>query len=53
MEYGYKGLDPWSKVRYLLNDIRCDKLSTAIAAVRVHPDKYKKDFNAVVAFLTQ
>ena len=53
MEYGYQGLDPGSKVRYLLNGIRCDKLSTAVAAVRIHPDKYKKDFNAVVAFLTQ
>ena len=28
-------------------------MSTAVATVRAHPDKYKKDFNAVVAFLTQ
>ena len=28
-------------------------MSTAVAAVRAHPDKYKKDFDAVVAFLTQ
>ena len=53
MEYGYQGLDPRSKVRYLLSGIRCDKLSTAVVAVRVHPDKYKEDFDAVVAFLIQ
>ena len=28
-------------------------MSTAVAAVMLHPDKYKKDFNAVVTFLTQ
>ena len=28
-------------------------MSTADATVRVHPDKYKKDFDAVVAFLSQ
>ena len=44
MEYGCQGLDPESKVRYLLNGIRCDKLSTVVAAVRAHPDKYEKDF---------
>ena len=53
MEYGYQCLDPGSKVRYLLNGIRCDKLSTAVAAVRAHPDKYEKDFDTVVVFLTQ
>ena len=30
-----------------------DKLSTSVMSVRVHPDKYEKDFDAVVAFLTQ
>ena len=34
MEYGYEGLDPGLKVWYLLNGIRCDKLSTATATVR-------------------
>ena len=53
MEYGYQGLDPGSNVWYLLNGIRCDKLSTAIAKVRVHPDKYEKDFDTVVTFLSQ
>ena len=53
VEYGYQGFDPESKVRYLLNGIRCDKLSTAVATIRAHPDKYDKDFDAVVAFLTQ
>ena len=28
-------------------------MSTAVAAVRIHPEKYKKDFDAVVTFLTQ
>ena len=28
-------------------------MSTEVAAVRAHPDKYKKGFDAVVAFLTQ
>ena len=28
-------------------------MSTAVVAVRAHPDKYEEDFNAVVAFLIQ
>ena len=28
-------------------------MSIAVTRVRAHPDKYEKDFNAVVAFLTQ
>ena len=28
-------------------------MSTAVATVRAHPDKYQKDFNTVVNFLTQ
>ena len=27
-------------------------MSSAVSSVRVHPDKYKKDFNAVVSILT-
>ena len=53
MGYGCQGLDPGSKVKYLLNSIRCDKLSTVVTTVRVHPDKYEKDFDAVVTFLSQ
>ena len=53
MEYGYQGLDTGLKVTYLLNGIRCDKLSTAVTAVRAHSDKYKKDLDSVVTFLTQ
>ena len=53
MEYGYQGLDPGLMVLYLLSGIMCDKLFMAVAAVRAYPDKYKKDFNTVVAFLTQ
>ena len=53
IKYVYQGLNPGSKVEYLLNGIRCDTFSTAVDAVRVHPDKYEKDFNVVVTFLTQ
>ena len=28
-------------------------MSTAVAAVKAYPDKYEKDFDMVVAFLTQ
>ena len=28
-------------------------MSTAVATVRTHPDRYEKDFDAVVAFLSQ
>ena len=53
MEYGYQVLDPGLKIQYLLNGIRSDKLFTAVATVRMHPDKYKKNVDKVVAFLTQ
>ena len=43
MEYGYQCFNSGLKVQYMLNDIRCDKLSTAVAVVRVHPDKYEKE----------
>ena len=52
-EYGYQDLDPGLKVWYLLNGIRCDKLFTAVATVRAHPDRYERDFDAIVAFLTR
>ena len=52
-DHVYQGLDPGSKVGYLLNDIRCDKLSAAVVAVWARPKKYEKDFDAVVDFLTQ
>ena len=42
MEYGYQGPDPGLKIQYLLNGIRCDKLSKAVSAVRAHSDQYKK-----------
>ena len=50
--YGYQGLDAGSKVHYLLNGIRCD-LSTAFTTVKSHPEKYEKDSDAVIIFLTQ
>ena len=53
MEYGYQDLAPGSKVWYLVNGIRCNKLSIAVTAVKAHADKYEKDFDAVVTFLTQ
>ena len=31
----------------------CDKLSTKVATVRAHPDKYEKNFDAVVPILIQ
>ena len=52
MKYEYQGLDLGSKVQYVLNGIRCDKLSTAVATVMAHPDKFQKYFDAVVAFFT-
>ena len=52
MEERHQDLYPVSKVQYLLNGIRSDKLSTAVAAVKAHPDKYDKDFKAVVTFLS-
>ena len=36
----------------LLNGTRCDKFSKAVTKVRTHPDKYAKEFDAVVTFLT-
>ena len=36
-----------------MNGIRGDKLSREAASVSAHPDKYKKDFSTIVAFLTQ
>ena len=36
-----------------MNGIRCDKLSIAVTTDKAHQDKYKKDFDAIVAFLTQ
>ena len=53
MQNGYQSLDPGSKVQYLLNSIRYDKLSTAVTGVRMQPKKYEKDFDTVVAFLAQ
>ena len=53
MEYGYQCLDPRLKGEYLLNGIRCDKLSTTVTTVRVLPDKYVKDFDLILTFFTQ
>ena len=52
MEYGYQGTDPGLNVPYLYSSTICDKLSTEVTSVR-HPDKYKKDLDTVVAFLTK
>ena len=53
LEDGCQGLNAGSKVRFLLNGIKCDKWSTAVTAVRVHPDKYEKKFDGVVKYLSQ
>ena len=36
-----------------MNGISCGNLFTAATTARVHSDKYEKDNNAVVTFLTQ
>ena len=36
-----------------MNGISCDRFFTAVAAVREHTDKYEKNFDTVVTFLTQ
>ena len=36
-----------------MNGIRCDKLSTAVAAVRVQSDQHEKAFDDFVTFITQ
>ena len=48
-----QGLDPGTKVCNLINGIKCDKISIAIFAVKAYPDKYEKNFDAVVAYLSQ
>ena len=53
MEYGYQDLDPGLKVQFPFNGIRFDKLSTAVTPVRAHSEKYEKDSDAIVTFLTQ
>ena len=50
--YQYQGLDPSSESWFLVEQHPVWQ-SAAVVKVRVHPDKYVKDFNAVVAFLTQ
>ena len=37
----------------MLNVVRCDKMSTIVAAARAHPDKTEKDFDAVVTYIMQ
>ena len=44
-------MDTRTKFHYLLNEIRCSKLSNLIAAISVSLDKYNGDFEIVVAFL--
>lgn len=39
-EYGCQELYPWMKVNLIFNGIRCDKMSTAAATTKEHPDKY-------------
>ena len=53
MKYKYQGLDPGTKAHHLLNGIRWDKLSIIIFTARAHPDKYDKDFDALVTYLSQ
>ena len=48
--YGCQGLDPRKKVCHLLNEISYENISNAIATVKVHPERYEKDFDKVVAY---
>ena len=52
-EYRYQCLDSGMEVHHLLNDIRSDKLPVVIVIVRVHPNKYENNFDAVVTYLSQ
>ena len=45
---GCQRLYSGSKVHYLLNGIRCDKLSMAVAAIKAHIYKHGKDSDAVL-----
>ena len=40
-------------MQYQLNGISCDKLSIAVVAVRVHPEKNEKVIDTGITFLTQ
>ena len=39
------------KVCHLLPGIQCRKISTTVAAVKAHPDKNERDFQAAVVYL--
>ena len=41
------------KTHHLLNGIECDKMSTAVAAVRAHLDRYENNFGEAVDFHSQ
>ena len=41
------------KVHHSLNGIGCDKMSTAVTAVKTHPNRYEKDFDIVVVYLLE
>ena len=49
--YGIWVTKPQPRVK--LNGIRCVKFSTAVTTLRAHPDRYEKDFDAVIAILAQ
>ena len=51
-ENKYQHLNPGIKVCQLLNGIRWEMVSVVVAAVKAHPDKYVKDFDAVTTFFT-
>ena len=41
------------KVHHVLNEIRWEKTSTEGITVKAHPDRYEKEIDAVVAYLSQ
>ena len=41
------------KYHHFLNGMYCDKLSNLIAAFWVDTDQFERDFNAMIAYITQ
>ena len=52
-DYGYSGMDNGTKVRHVLQVIKCSELEAAVHVVRAHPEKYGMDFDTVVSYLGQ
>ena len=51
--YGYHGFDIGMKVHHLLNGISHNRLLNLITVVHANHDKFERDFNRVVVYLSQ